>query len=239
MRRPLVITVLAVVFCLVAFVLFLATALSYVPNLRHARSTAGAETAATGRVVLAVATVLSACVIVGLFRFRRWAVICAGIAAGFCANYAIARLLLRHAERSALTWILVLGSTSLAWELLWKIAPRADSADAPGARPLGVKFLAGLGAMSMLLAPTLIRSDFTHQAAGWQIASHIFNFSLCAAFSFGLWNLREWARILAEVTSFLVPLNVLPALLGTSNHRPTVIAISISALMYAAWSIWI
>jgi len=238
MRRPWIVTLIAAAFCLITFVLLLATVFAYLPNLRHSRSAPGAEAAATGRVALTIATAFSACAVTGLFRFRRWAVTSAGIVAGLCANYAIATLLVSPHSGSAFTWILLLGSVWLAWQLLWRIAPRAASADAPGGRPLGVKFLAGLGAMSLLLATTLIRSDFRHHAAGWQIASHVFNFSLCAAFSFGLWNLREWARLLTEVTSFLVPLNVLPSLLGTSNRKPFVIAISISALMYAAWSIW-
>jgi hypothetical protein len=238
MRRPLIVTLVAAAACLLTFVLLLATVFAYLPNLRHARSAAGAETAATGRVALAIATALSACVVTGLFRFRRWAVTCAGIMAGLCANYAIATLLVRPQGRSAFIWILLFGCAWLAWQLVWKIAPKTVSGDAPGARPLGVKFLAALAAISLLLAPTIIRSDFRHHVPAWQMASHIFNFVLCAAFSFGLWNLREWARFLTEVTSFLAPLNVLPSLLGTSNHKAFVIAISISALMYAAWSVW-
>jgi len=239
MRRPLTITLIAAASCLVTFAFLWATVLTYLPNLRHGRSTAGAEAAATGRVALTVATAFSACVVAGLFRYRRWAVTCAGIAAGLFANYAIATLLVRQSSRhSAFTWILLFGSASLAWQLLWKIAPKASSADSPGTRPLGVKFLVGLALVSLLLAPTIVRSDLKHHAAGWQIASHIFNFALCVALSFGLWNLKEWTRLLTEVTSFLAPLNVLPSLPGTSNHKPFVIAISISVLMYATWSVW-
>jgi hypothetical protein len=239
MRRPWIITLIAVVFCFVTFVFLFATVLACFPIFRPTRSTADTYTAATGRVALAIATVFLACVVVGLFRFTRWSVICAGIVAGLCANYAIAMLLVkRQAGHSVFAWILLLVSMWLAWQLLWKIAPSAASADGQGTRPLGVKFLAGVAVMSLLLAPTVIRSDFRHHAVRWQIASHIFNFVLCAAFSFGLWNLREWARLLTEVTSFLTPLNVLPAFLGTSNHKPFVVAISISVLMYSAWSIW-
>lgn len=204
MRRPLIVTLVAVLFCVVTIVLLFATVLTYLPSLLHTRSTAGAA-AATGRVALTILSTFSACIVVGLFRFRRWAVTCAGIAAGLCANYAIAVLLVGHAGPQALTWILMLGSLCLAWRLLWKIAPTAASGDAAGTRPLGIKFLAGLAATSLLLAPTLIRSDFKHQAPRWQIASHIFNFALCAVLSFGLWNLREWARVLTEVTSLFSP----------------------------------
>ena len=208
------------------------------PSLRHARPTAGAEAAATGRIALTIANRLFCLCCCRAVPIQTMAITCAGIVAGLCADYAMAMFLVGHAGRLALTWILFLGSMLLAWRLLWKIAPSAATADAARTRPLGIKFLAGLAAASLLLAPTLIRSDFRHHAPRWQIASHIFNFTLCAVLSFGLWNLREWARILTEVTSFLAPLNVLPSFLGTSKHKPFVIAISISALMYAAWSIW-
>jgi hypothetical protein len=121
---------------------------------------------------------------------------------------------------------------------LHELTPKADVRENASTRPFGVKALATIAAISLFAAPIVIRGDFSRHAPGWEVASHIFNFALCAALSIGLWRLDAWARVLAEVTSFLVPLNVLPSLLRPTNHRVLVLGSILSALMYAAWSNW-
>jgi uncharacterized membrane protein (DUF2068 family) len=95
-----------------------------------------------------------------------------------------------------------------------------------------------VGFVAILLGVLTISTETRIHAAPWQLASTIFNMLLCAALSLGLWKVKEWARLLTEVTEFLAPLSVLPLLLGINRHRPFIIVIVVAVLAYAAWTVW-
>jgi hypothetical protein len=238
-ERPFLITLIAVGSCLIAVLLFLVTVFSLLSNSPHPRPVPGGGTAITGRIFLALATVFSSFLVLGLFRFRRWAVVFVGVLAAACGNYALARLFVaKSAVHSIVTWSLLLGSFWLAWCLLVVLSPKGSVRDPDGIRPFGVSAIAAVGLTALLLAPLTLLYEARHGVAGWDMASHIFNFALSGALSFGLLKLREWARLLTEITSFLAPLAVLPSLIRPTSHTNLSVSLAISVLMYATWSIW-
>ena len=88
------------------------------------------------------------------------------------------------------------------------------------------------------LIPDLIYFHFARPLPFWQLAIERFEMVLCVVLAIGLWKLREWARVISELVSFLAPLSALPALYRPSTHKAFILAIEISSLVYAFWSIW-
>jgi hypothetical protein len=178
-------------------------------------------------------------VAIGLFRFRRWALIAMAVFAGLCSVYSWARILAMKPGASPVgSWVFLLGSVSIAVFLIC-VAPRSFvPPEIAGSRPLGVTVMAILGFVSLPMLVLTIFRDVQIQAPEWRVASAVFDALLCAALSFGLWKLKEWARVLTEVIGFLAPLAVLPLVLGTGNHKPRNITLVVTVLVYEAWTIW-
>jgi hypothetical protein len=95
MKRPLIVTLIAVAASLVALFLVFATLLTFLPKTSYKPSAASAETAMVGRITLTLAAAFSVFLVVGLFRFRRWAVVFIGLVWILSANYSLAALLAR------------------------------------------------------------------------------------------------------------------------------------------------
>jgi hypothetical protein len=201
----------------------------------------GAQTAARTDAVLActVISVLLLFLAIGLFRFRRWALITTIVFAGLCSVYSIARLLVMKPGANPIgSWCFLLSGMGIALFLAYVTPKRTSSPATQGSRPVGVTAMAILGFVYLPFGVITIFKQVRAQGPEWQVASAVFNTLLCAALSFGLWKLREWARILTEVTGFLAPLGVLPLLLGPRSHSPILLTIAFAALAYAAWPIW-
>jgi hypothetical protein len=201
----------------------------------------GAQTAARTDAVLActVISVLLLFLAIGLFRFRRWALITTIVFTGLCSVYSIARLLVMKPGTNAIgSWCFLLSSIGIALFLVYVTPKQTNSPATQGSRPVGVTAMAILGFICLPLCVLTIFKQIRTQGPEWQAASTVFNTILCGTLSFGLWRLREWARILTEVTGFLAPLGVLPLLLGPRNHSPFLLTLSFAILAYSAWTIW-
>jgi hypothetical protein len=176
---------------------------------------------------------------IGLFRSRRWALMTTIVLAGLCSVYSIAKLLVMKPGANPIgSWCLLLSGTGIALFLAYVTPKPTNSPTAQGSRPGGVTAMAILGFVYLPIGVITIFKEIRIHAPEWQVASTVFNTILCGTLSFGLWKLREWARILTEVTGFLAPLGVLPLLLGPRSHVPVFLTIAFAALAYAAWTIW-
>jgi hypothetical protein len=165
----------------------------------------GAQTAARTDAVLActVISVLLLFLAIGLFRFRRWALITTIVSAGLCSVYSIARLLVMKPGTNAIgSWCFLLSGMGIALFLASVTAKQTSPPIPQGSRPVGVTAMAILGFTYLPVGVLTISKEIRIHAPEWQVASAVFNTLLCAALWFGLWKLREWARILTEVTGF-------------------------------------
>jgi hypothetical protein len=176
---------------------------------------------------------------IGLFRFRRWALIATIILVGLCSVYSFAKVIVSVPKANSSATLIVLASSVVVEVfLIYATTMSSELPAIPGSRPVGVTAMAIVGFVAILLGVLTISTETRIHAAPWQLASTIFNMLLCAALSLGLWKVKEWARLLTEVTEFLAPLSVLPLLLGINRHRPFIIVIVVAVLAYAAWTVW-
>ncbi len=183
--------------------------------------------------------VLALMVSIAAFRSRPWGRLASLLLAGFGTVWTASRIcLIRGATHSAKEWIffflcvlftVLLRHVPIPFERLVDQAPR---------RPVGVTAMAWSAFLSIPLLVLMVWFERTRPLPRWQIASERFEMLLCLVLAIGLWHLQEWARIVSEFVSFLVPLQVLPLLLTPSNHKPFSVAIATASLGYAFWSIW-
>jgi len=107
-----------------------------------------------------------------------------------------------------------------------------------GTRPAGVTAIAVAGFASIPLFPIEIHLQLGRALPRWKLATERSEMVICVVLAIGLWRLREWARVISEIVSFLAPIGMLPCLLRPSSHKPLLVAIGIASLTYSFWSIW-
>jgi hypothetical protein len=190
-------------------------------------------------VFLAIVALFLLWITVGLFKSRKWALVATIILVGLCFVYSLTKIAMSKRDaRLVGTMTVLVSSVVVDFLLIYAASMSNDLPSLQGFRPAGVTAMAIVDFVAVALSVLTIPREIRDHAASWQLASTLFNMLLCAALSLGLWKVKEWARLLTEITGFLAPLGVLPLFLGVNRHRPILVTIASALLIYAGWTVW-
>ena len=178
--------------------------------------------------LFAIIAVLLLFIAIGLFKFRRWALVTTIIFTGLCSVYSLTRVfVMKPGTNQSGTLFVLVGGVGVGLLLIYAAPRSSDSPTIPGSRPAGVNAVAIVGFVFVPLSVfSNLRGD-SNSSARMAASQCGFQYVVLCRALVGALETQGVGSSSRRVTGFLAPLGVLPLLLGTSRHRPFIITMAL------------